>query len=63
MTDINTIIVIGSGILSTGIVYGTVKSKLTQQDTRIENIEKHSDTIVEVKTKLDLIINHFLNKN
>ena len=59
--DIQNIITIFGGVLSLGIVYGTVKSKQAQQDRRIDNLERHSDTIIEVKTKLDLLVTHFLN--
>lgn len=61
--DLQNIITIGGGILSLGVVYGTVKSKQAQQDRRIDNLERHSDTIIEVKTKIDLLVTHFINKN
>jgi hypothetical protein len=60
--DIANIITIGGGLVSLGIVYGTISGKISDQQKRIDQLETHHDTLIEVKTKLDLILIHFLKQ-
>lgn len=48
-------------IISIGFIYGSFSQRIKSLEKDVNSQRVHNDTIVEVKTKLDLIINHFLN--
>lgn len=57
-----TLLTIAGGVLSTGAVYGRFSTKINAMQKQIETLNTNHNTIIEVKTKIDFIIDYFLNQ-
>ena len=51
------------GIVTIGAVYGRFHTRITEMQKQIDALNVNHATIIEVKTKIDFIIDHFLKQN
>lgn len=48
-------------LLGGGIVYGTIKSDISHIKDNLKDKHDHSERLARLETKIDLIINKYLN--
>lgn len=46
-----------TALISIGVSYGVVKTKIHYMEQKLERYDKDHDLLVEIKTKLDLLLN------
>lgn len=51
-----------SALVSVSISYGVVKAKMHYMEEKIEKFDKDHDLLVEIKTKIDLLVTGESNK-
>jgi len=61
MLSTENLITIAGGIVATGAVYGRFQAKISQLQKQVDTLNNNHNTIIEVKTKIDFIIDYFLN--
>lgn len=68
--DPNFVLTCVGALISIGIIYGRFATESKEHKQRISALEKqvsgmveHNNMLIEVKTKVDLLITHLLNHN
>lgn len=56
------VIAIITAIVSIAVSYGTIKTKVNQLEEKIERFDKDHDLLVELNTKIDMILKNQRSK-